>query len=112
MRRDPSLRDLAGALEAELRSWTGQGLDAPWKLGLSLSMGPDGTVQALAAFLHPRQAKGTEAVLSRLLSQGGDANPALALACRAGRLRPMLLTLAVSSCGPQQALGFRLVPVC
>lgn len=109
MRQAQGLRDLAGAIEAELHNWTGQGLDAPRKLGLSLSVGPDGTVQALAAFLHPRQAGGTEAVLSRLLAQGGEQNPALALACRADQLRPMLLTLAVSTNGPQQALGFRLV---
>jgi hypothetical protein len=109
MRQVAVLRDLAEALEAEIRSWTGQGLDAPRKLGLSLSAGPDGRVQAAAAFLHPRQAGGAAAVVSRLLAEGGDRNPALALACRAGKLRPMLLTLAVAANQPQQSLGFRLV---
>ncbi|HOZ34958.1 MAG TPA: hypothetical protein PLM52_18960 [Tabrizicola sp.] len=108
MRQVPALRDLAEALEAELQRWTGQGLDAAWKLGLSQSVGPDGTPLALAAFLHPRQAGGIDAVLRRLLDQGGAANPALADACRAGRLRPMLLTLAVSGGQAQQALGLRL----
>jgi hypothetical protein len=110
MRQAPPLRDLAEVLEAELQGWTGRGLDAPWKLGLSLSAGPDGAPQALAAFLHPRQAGGVDAVLSRLLALGGDRNPALPLACRAGKLRPMLLTLAASAEGVQRALGFRLAP--
>ena len=109
MRLDPRLRDLAEALEAELHRWTGAGLDAERRLGLSLTAGADGVPVALAAFFAPRQAKGEVACRQRLLDLGGEANPALARAWEAGRVRPMLLTLGVTAKGAQQALGFRLL---
>ena len=108
MRQKPALRDLAEALEADLQGWTGRGLDAERRLGLSLSAGPDGVPLALAAFFPPRVARGETAARHRLLAIGGEANPALARAWEAGRVRPMLVTLGVTATGSQQALGFRL----
>lgn len=108
MRLDPGLRDLAEALEVELHRWTGIGLDAERRLGLSLSAGPDGLPVALAAFLAPRLAQSETACRQRLLAAGGEANPALARAWEAGQLRPMLLTLGVTTKGAQQAVGFRM----
>lgn len=108
MRRDPALAGLALALDQELIRWTGRGLDAERKLGLSLSADGTGRPLALAAFLHPRQAGGEPALRARLLAEGGEANPALARGWAGGALRPMLLTLGVSAEGARQALGFRL----
>lgn len=108
MRQDPQLRELAERLDATLCDWTGAGLGAQRTLGLSLSVGPDGVPMVLAAFQHlPRNGDGNR-LRRRLLSAGGEANPALACAWAADQVLPMLLTLAVSTVGARQALGFRL----
>ena len=110
MRQDPALAPLAGALDAVLADWTGRGLDGEGRVGLSLTAGPDGQPLALAAFLRVRQAGGEAAVRDRLLRAGGEANPALAELWRAGRLRPMFLTLGATADGVQAALGLKLAP--
>ena len=110
MRRDPALAPLAEALDATLGDWTGRGLDGEGRIGLSLTAGPDGRPVALAAFLFAKQAGGEAAVRDRLLREGGAANPALANLWAEGRLRPMLLTLAVTAAGSQAALGLKLPP--
>jgi hypothetical protein len=109
MRQAPGSGLLAERLDIELIGWTGHGLDHERRLGLSLAAGPDGRPLALAAFLAPRMVTGGEtSARVRLLAQGGEANPALARAWEARRVRPMLLTLGVTATGSQQALGFRL----
>jgi hypothetical protein len=108
MRQAPGLRVLAEALEAELHRWTGRGLDHERRLGLSLSAGPGGEPLALAAFLPPRQARGETEARQQLMAAGGETNPALPQLWAKGQVKPMLLTLAVTAVGAQQALGFRL----
>lgn len=105
-----SAAPLATRLDAALADWTGHGLDDPagGRLGLSLHLAPDGAPVALAAFMRVGAAGGSDRVRARMLAAGGDRNPALAGLWAAGRLRPMLLTLAATVEAVTPAIGFRI----
>jgi hypothetical protein len=109
MAREPSLSRFVSRLDAELKDWTGQGLDGTdlGRIGLSLRLAPDGQPEALAAFMRIRQVGREQNVRRRLLKAGGFSNPALASFWAAGRLRPMFLTLAATSDEVTQSIGLR-----
>ena len=107
LRCDPAIAQLAGTLDAALVDWTGSGLDdgAGGRLGLSLRYDAVGRPDALTAFCRVSAASGGPRVRIRLLSRGGNANPALARCWADGQLRPMLLSLSASADGIGLALG-------
>lgn len=108
---DPEVAPLAKALDVALADWTGGGLDDEdaSRLGLSLALDPTGRVVALAAFMRVSAAGGEERVRNRLLDAGGEANPALATLWADRHVRPMMLTLGVTSAGISTAIGLRIV---
>ena len=76
---------------------------------LAKALDATGRVVALAAFMRVSAAGGEERVRNRLLDAGGEANPALATLWADRHVRPMMLTLGVTSAGISTAIGLRIV---